>query len=205
MPRIPKQSELKELPTQELQPAEQPVELKLLKQQPEESNLISETPEESELIEEAPEESKLLEETPEESKLLEETPEETPPKAEMPSDLKLENCVEIDGQKIEIKPTKLKYFRNKGASAYGIIKAVPIHEFLTYGKGVIDAERDSDQLLYDFLVSVFDDSTFVRDHYDEMDADQVEQILKIFGRINHIDEKEEAARKNREAQAQQRR
>ena len=188
-----------------MQPAEQPVELKLLKQQPEESNLISETPEESELIEEAPEESKLLEETPEESKLLEETPEETPPKAEMPSDLKLENCVEIDGQKIEIKPTKLKYFRNKGASAYGIIKAVPIHEFLTYGKGVIDAERDSDQLLYDFLVSVFDDSTFVRDHYDEMDADQVEQILKIFGRINHIDEKEEAARKNREAQAQQRR
>ena len=195
MPRIPKQSELKELPTQELQPAEQPVELKLLKQQPEESDLISETPVESELIEE----------TPEESKLLEETPEETPPKTEMPSDLKLENCVEIDGQKIEIKPTKLKYFRNKGASAYGIIKAVPIHELLTYGKGVIDAERDSDQLLYDFLVSVFDDSTFVRDHYDEMDADQVEQILKIFGRINHIDEKEEAARKNREAQAQQRR
>lgn len=195
MPRTPKQSEPKELPTQELQPAEQPVELKLLKQQPEESDLISETPVESELIEE----------TPEESKLLEETPEETPPKTEMPSDLKLENCVEIDGQKIEIKPTKLKYFRNKGASAYGIIKAVPIHELLTYGKGVIDAERDSDQLLYDFLVSVFDDSTFVRDHYDEMDADQVEQILKIFGRINHIDEKEEAARKNREAQAQQRR
>lgn len=195
MPRIPKQSGPKELPTQELQPAEQPAELKLLKQQPEESDLISETPVESELIEE----------TPEESKLLEETPEETPPKTEMPSDLKLENCVEIDGQKIEIKPTKLKYFRNKGASAYGIIKAVPIHELLTYGKGVIDAERDSDQLLYDFLVSVFDDSTFVRDHYDEMDADQVEQILKIFGRINHIDEKEEAARKNREAQAQQRR
>ena len=195
MPRTPKQSEPKELPTQELQPAEQPVELKLLKQQPEESDLISTTPEESELIEK----------TPEESKLLEETPEETPPKTEMPSDLKLENCVEIDGQKIEIKPTKLKYFRNKGASAYGIIKAVPIHELLTYGKGVIDAERDSDQLLYDFLVSVFDDSAFVRDHYDEMDADQVEQILKIFGRINHIDEKEEAARKNREAQAQQRR
>ena len=195
MPRIPKQSGPKELPTQELKPAEQPVELKLLKQQPEESDLISETPVES----------KLIEETPEESKLLEETPEETPPKTEMPSDLKLENCIEIDGQKIEIKPTKLKYFRNKGASAYGIIKAVPIHKLLTYGKGTIDAERDSDQLLYDFLVSVFDDSTFVRDHYDEMDADQVEQILKIFGRINHIDEKEEAARKNREAQAQQRR
>jgi hypothetical protein len=90
-------------------------------------------------------------------------------------------------------------------SAFGIIKAVPLHELLTYDKGVLDPTRDADQLLYDFLVAVFDDSSFVRDHYDDLDADTIDRIVKIFGRINHIDEKEEAARKNREAQAQAKR
>ena len=152
-----------------------------------------------------PEESQLREDIPEESKQKETTPDPSPKKEEMPSDLNEENCVTIDGKKVEIKPTKLKYFRNKAASAYGIIKVVPLHELLTYDKGVIDKTRDADQLLYDFLVAVFDDSTFVRNHYDNLDADTVEQIVKIFGRINHIDEKEEAARKNKEAQAQQKR
>jgi hypothetical protein len=108
----------------------------------------------------------------------------------------------IGTQKIEIKPTKLKYFRNKAASAYGIIKAVPLHELLTYDKGVLDERRSADELLYDFLVAVFDDQTLVRDHYDDLDAETIDQIVKIFGRINHVDEKEEAARKNKEAQAQ---
>ena len=102
---------------------------------------------------------------------------------------------------IEIKPTKLKYFRNKTTASYGYIKAIPLTEFLTYDKGVVDKTRDTDQMLYDFLVAVFDDSQFVRDNYDEMTADDIDRIIKIFGRINHIDEKEEAARKNREAQA----
>ena len=53
-----------------------------------------------------------------------------------------------------------------------------------------------------FLVAAFDDSTFVRDNYDDLDADTIERIVKIFGRINHIDEKEDQIRKNREAQAQ---
>lgn len=139
--------------------------------------------------------------TPKESEPVETTPEESSPKEEMPSDNDEDNTVVVDGIKVEIKPTKLKYFRNKGASGYGIIKVVPLHELLTYGRGVIDEKRDADQLLYDFLVSVFDDSTFVRDHYDNFDAVIIDRIVKIFGRINHIDEKEEAARKNREAQA----
>jgi glutamate mutase epsilon subunit len=107
----------------------------------------------------------------------------------------------IGGNKIEIKPTKLKYFRNKAASAYGVIKAVPIHELLTYEKGVLDEKRDADQLLYDFLVATFDDPVLVRDNYNEMDADVLEKIIKIFGRLNHIDDKQEALRKNKEAQA----
>lgn len=144
-------------------------------------------------------------EIPEETKVMEDMPEAASENKELPSDLKEENCVEIDGQKIEIKPTKLKYFRNKSASGYGIIKAVPIYELFKYEKGVLDPERSADQLVYEFLVASFDDSVFVRNNYNEMDAEMLDRIVKIFGRINHIDEKEEAARKNREAQEQAKR
>ena len=152
-----------------------------------------------------PEETPQKEEIPEETKELESLPEETPEKKNMPSDFKEENCVEVNGEKIEIKPTKVKYFRNKGASGYGFIKAIPIHELFKYEKGILDPERDADQLVYDFLVSAFNDSEFVRSNYNEMDAEMLDRVCKIFGRINHIDEKEEAARKNREAQEQARR
>lgn len=158
---------------------------------------ITETPQ----LTTKPEKSALKEETPEVSKLKEEMPEATPPKEEMPSDLNQENTVVIGGKAIEIKPTKLKYFRNKTTTSYGYLKAIPLNEFLSYDKGVLDKTKDADQLLYDFLVAAFDNAEFVRDNYDEMTADDVERVIQIFGRINHIDEKEEAARKNREAQA----
>lgn len=181
----------KKIPSEQLEEKETPIESEAKTKKP------TKTPE----LTIVPDESEKLETTPEESKQLETTPDPSPEKEEKPSDLDEENCVVVNGQKIEIKPTKLKYFRNKAASAYGVIRAVPLHELLTYGKGVIDEKRDADQLLYDFLVAAFDDSAFVRDNYDEMDADIIEKIIKIFGRVNHIDEKEEAARKNKEAQA----
>jgi len=183
MPRIPNVTPVKEeLPEVVLQMPEQPTE--------------------SKLVEGTPTESKPVETTPEASPEVEVIPDASPAKEEMPSGMIEENCVMIGTQKIEIKPTKLKYFRNKAASAYGIIKAVPLHELLTYNKGVLDERRSADELLYDFLVAVFDDQTLVRDHYDDLDAETIDQIVKIFGRINHVDEKEEAARKNKEAQAQ---
>lgn len=179
--KTPQESLPKEIPSEDLQAKEVPVESKLVQIKPEI------TPQ--------------VETIPEESPKKENTPEASPEKAEKPSDQIEDNCVVIGDKKIEIKPTKLKYFRNKAASAYGIIKAVPLHELLTYGKGIIDENRDADQLLFDFLVSVFDDSSFVKRNYDEIDADVIDKICKIFGRINHITEKEEAARKNKEAQA----
>jgi len=170
------------------------------------TELLQEKPVVSPKIETKPDISSLLEENPIEQPLVEEKPEITPPKTEYPKDADPENCVKIGGKIIEIKPTKVKYFRNKTASAYGWLKVIPLTEFLTYGKGQLaqlDPNRDSDQILYDFLVAVLDNSQLVRDNYDEMSADDVDRIVKIFGRINHIDEKEEAARKNREAQAAQ--
>lgn len=183
MPKLPNVTPVKEeLPEVVLQMPKQPVETKKNKKTPQESGLVETQPDPSPKVETVPDES--------------------PAKEEKPSDVIEENCVMVGDQKIEIKPTKLKYFRNKAASAYGIIKAVPLHELLTYGEGVFDERRDADQLLYDFLVSVFDDVSIVRDHYDEFDAETIDRLVKIFGRINHVDEKEEAARKNKEAQAQ---
>lgn len=167
---------------------------------PQETKLLDSKPKETEKTNVQPDQTPALTFVPNETKQLTETPEATPRKEEMPSDVNEENCVYVNGKRIEIKPTKLKYFRNKAASAYGIIKTVPIHELLTYGKGILDEKRDADQLLFDFLVAAFDDSSFVMHNYDDLDADTIERIIQIFGRINHIDEKQEALRKNREAQ-----
>lgn len=138
---------------------------------------------------------------PSESKKKKAVPAPTDLDKDLPSTEKEENCIVLGDRKVEIKATKLKYFRNRTASIYSALKLVPLNEFLAYDKGVFDKERDSDQILFDFLIAVFDDGNLVKTYYDDMTSDDIEKILQIFGRVNHIDEKEEAARKNREAQA----
>lgn len=201
MPKpIPFPTRKKEAPADSPGFPEQPVESEILKADLSETPRLKIQPNESPLKEDVPEVSPAKEDIPEVSPKKEEIPEPSPAKNSMPSDLNMENVVTICGKQIEIKPTKLKYFRNKTTSSYGYLKAIPLNEYLGYDKGVLDKTKDADQLLYDFLVAAFDDPVFVRDNYDEMTADDVDRIIKIFGRINHIDEKEEAARKNREAQ-----
>lgn len=139
--------------------------------------------------------------TPVQTKRKKPTPSQKEQDKELPKIEHEENCITVAERKVEIKPTKLKYFRNRTASIYSALKIVPLNEFLAYDKGVFDPDRDSDQILFDFLIAVFDDGAFVKVHYDDFTAEDIERILEIFGRINHIDEKEEAARKNREAQA----
>ena len=153
------------------------------------------TPLASEQIEEIPK-IKIPKEEPQKENI----PEPFPEKSEVPSDLPEEDCVTFKEKKIQIKPTKLKYFRNKAASCYNLVKAIPLFEFLTYDKGVFDPNRSADELLFNFLVSAFDDSSFVTLNYDEFDAAMVDRIVKILGRLNGVDDKE-AERKNREAQA----
>lgn len=138
---------------------------------------------------------------PQENIESKEIPEATELDKELPSVENEMNCVVLGGRKIEIKPTKLKYFRNRTASIYSAQKLVPLTDFLAYEKGVFDKDRDSDQILFDFLIAVFDDGGIVKAHYDDMTSEDIEKILQIFGRVNHIDEKEEAARKNRATQA----
>ena len=191
MGRTPKQTSSKPIPK---------VGEKILRMPPE-TDIVPEVPAETKDIPETPVETTEIPDMPDETKEVPETPMAKVLDKPMPSDLTEENCVIIEGKKIEIKPTKLKYFRNKTASVYNILKAVPLTDFLNYDKGVFDPNRDADQILFDFLIAVFDDAEFVKDNYDNMTAGTVESILKIFGRLNGIDEKEEAARKNREAQA----
>lgn len=162
---------------------------------------IKETPVETEQINKTPKKTPTKTEVPKETSKKEEIPQESPEKEEMPSDKPEDNCVEINGKKIEIKPTKLKYFRNKTASAYNLLKTYPLSDVIIMGKGIVDEYRDGDQVVYDFLVAAFDNAEFVREVYNDIDADQVEKIVTIMGRLNHIDEKIEAQRKNREAQA----
>lgn len=127
-------------------------------------------------------------------------PDKTEDQKAMTRKINSQNMIIVNGKEIEIKPTRMRYFRNRTASIYTILKKLPLYEFLSYDKGVFDETKDSDQLLYDFMVAVFDDEAFVRKEYDNFDAENFEQILKIFGRINHIDQREEAARKNLETQ-----
>lgn len=147
-----------------------------------------------------PEEKPLDKEIPEPTPIKKKTLKPSVLKREMPKDANPDNCIKLGDRVIEIKPTKLKYFRNKMAAIYTVLKMVPLNEFLAYEKGTFDDERNSDQILYDFLVAVFDDSSVVRSNYDEMTSEDIERVLQIFGRINHIEEKEEKARKNKEAQ-----
>lgn len=109
-----------------------------------------------------------------------------------------QNWITIQGKEIHILPTKVKYFRNKAASAYKLLKLIPLNEFLSYEAGTFDT-RSSDQMLFDFLCAVFDDQKFVTKNYNNFDMEEIDQLIKMFGRLNHIDEKEEAAKKQKAA------
>lgn len=139
-------------------------------------------------------ENKEMTETP----AIKEVPEFKETNKEMPKDYNEANSVIFGDEVREIKSTKLKYHRNRTAVAYRILQLYPLPDMLSADKGVFDPERDGDQILFDFLVAVFDDSKFVQRHYDNMTAEDIDRIVEIFCRVNGITEKEEEA-KNRQA------
>ena len=102
-----------------------------------------------------------------------------------------ENTVVIGDQLIEIRPTKLRYQRNRTAAFYKILEMYPVADVLAMESGAFGDDRDGDKALMDWLIAVFDDAALVTEYYDEMDTDTIEQLLAIFRRINRIDEKEQ--------------
>lgn len=106
-----------------------------------------------------------------------------------------ESTVVIGGQLIEIKPTKLRYQRNRTAAFYRMLELYPLADILAMDTGAFGDDRDGDKAVMDWLIAVTDNPKLITEHYDEMDTGVIEQILSIFRRVNRIDEKE-AKQKN---------
>lgn len=158
-----------------------------------------ETPEHKEKKVPVPKVTESNQPVPEETPKDIPTPEYDPKENPVPKPGHPENVVMFGKEEIEIKPTKVKYQRDRTAAFYRILQQMPLVDVLALQTGMLDPERSSDKMFFDWLIAVTDDSKLVTRNYDELDSDTVEQILKIFCRINHIDEREE--RKNQQAQA----
>ena len=102
-----------------------------------------------------------------------------------------ENTIVIGGKLIEIKPTKLKYQRNRTAVFYHALELYPLPDILAMNSRALGDNRDGDKALCDWLVAVTDDEDLVREHINEFDTETVYRLLAIFRRVNKIDEREE--------------
>lgn len=102
-----------------------------------------------------------------------------------------ENTVIIGGKLIEIKPTKLKYQRNRTAVFYHILEMYPLSDILAMDAKAFGDGLDGDKKLCDWLVAVTDDEDLIRENYDSMDSDVIYRMLEIYKRVNKISEMEE--------------
>lgn len=135
-------------------------------------------------------ENKIMTETP----VNKEVPEASELTREMPKDYNPANSICLGDEWREIKSTKIKYQRNGATLASRILERFALPDVLSVGAGTFDPERDGDQIVFDFLVAVFDDVEFVKKHYDDMTAADIDKILEIFCRLNGITEREEKNR-----------
>ena len=102
-----------------------------------------------------------------------------------------ENTVLIGGTLIEIKPTKLKYQRNRTAAFYKLLELYPLTDIMAFEAGTLGDDRDGDKATMDWLIAATDNEELIVNNYDEIDTGTIEKILSIFRRVNKIDEKEE--------------
>lgn len=102
-----------------------------------------------------------------------------------------ENTVIIGGELIEIKPTKLKYQRNRTAVFYHILELYPLPDILAMDAKAFGDGLDGDKKLCDWLVAVTDNEELIREHYDEIDSDTIYRLLEIYKRVNKISAMEE--------------
>lgn len=102
-----------------------------------------------------------------------------------------ENSIIIGKTLVEIKPTKLRYQRNRTAAFYKILELYPLVDVLAMEAGAFGDNRDGDKALMDWLIAVTDNAELIQKYYDIMDTGVIEQMLSIFRRVNRIDEKEQ--------------
>jgi len=101
-----------------------------------------------------------------------------------------QNIVQFGDVEIELKPTKIKYQRDRTAAFYRMLKQMPLVDILALQDGILDPERSSDKMLFDWLIAVTDDPKIVTANYDKLDTESIYKILEIFCRLNHIPEDE---------------
>lgn len=167
-------------------------------------------PNATQVSKELPQEAELNKTLPESKELDKQMPEAAELNKELPPTVNPENVIRLGDQDIEIKPTKLLYQRNRTAASYRILEVYPLPDILAMEKGILDPDRDGDAIVFDFLTAVFDNkpgapdptgtAEMLKQYYDTMTSEDIERALKIFKRLNHIEDKEEAA-KNRAAKA----
>ena len=121
---------------------------------------------------------------------LKAVPETEVKRKELPQIGNPENTVKIGGKLIEIKPTKLKYQRNRTAVFYHILELYPLADILAMGPKSFGDGLDGDKKLCDWLVAVTDDEELIRENYDEIDSDTIYKLLEIYKRVNKITELE---------------
>ena len=102
-----------------------------------------------------------------------------------------ENMVQFGAKRIEIKPTKLKYQRDRTAAFYKLLQQVPVVELLALQDGVLDPQRSGDKMLFDWLIAVTDDPKLVAANYDRIDSETIHRLLEIFCRLNYIKDQDE--------------
>lgn len=102
-----------------------------------------------------------------------------------------ENTIVIGDKLIEIKPTKVKYQRNRTAAFYRMLEMYPLVDILAMDAESFGDDRDGDKAVMDWLIAATDDEQLILENYDSMNTDTIEKILSIFRRVNHIDEHEE--------------
>lgn len=119
------------------------------------------------------------------------TPEVTAKKKAAPPRGAPENTVMFGDVMIEIKPTAVRYQRDRTAAFYRILEMYPLVDVLGMEAGSFGDERDGDKAVFDWLIAVTNDAKLVEENYDKLDTGTIEKILSIFRRVNKIDEKEE--------------
>ena len=133
--------------------------------------------------------------TPDTQQVEKQIPSTTMAQKELPQIGEPENIVMIGGKPIEIKPTKLKYQRNRTALFYKLLDLYPLTDIMAMDDSSFGDGRDGDKCVFDFLIAVTDDEELIKEHYDEMDTETIEKMLSIFKRLNRIDEKENMQKK----------
>ena len=123
-------------------------------------------------------------------------------KKEAPKEKQNDNVIKLSNNRVlEIKPTKIKYFKNGDYNVYRVIKKIGVANLLQYADGL--------ELIYIFMTAVFDKpykkietkdengnytNSYEFDEYilemvdDELTVDEVNKIIETSLKVNGIQE-----------------